>query len=116
MLRTRQSTISQAEPDLNEQRLACPRSKSLGDSSSINGVVYVKGHAKDFITHTNINKILIKNKTASGVEFFHHHQIKHAHATREIICCPDDIGSPTILQCSAVGHREALQQACPYYP
>ncbi|OED46651.1 choline dehydrogenase [Endozoicomonas sp. (ex Bugula neritina AB1)] len=36
------------EPFLNQRRMHCPRGKVLGGSSSINGMVYVRGHAKDF--------------------------------------------------------------------
>ncbi|MBS9777432.1 MAG: choline dehydrogenase [Gammaproteobacteria bacterium] len=39
-----------AEPDegIDGRSLHCPRGKSLGGSSSINGMVYVRGHAYDF--------------------------------------------------------------------
>ncbi|MEP3245762.1 MAG: choline dehydrogenase [Sneathiella sp.] len=36
------------EPGLADRRLDCPRGKVLGGSSSINGMVYVRGHACDF--------------------------------------------------------------------
>jgi len=39
---------TQPEPYLNERRMHCPRGKVLGGSSSINGMVYVRGHARDF--------------------------------------------------------------------
>jgi len=39
---------SDPEPYLGGRRLHCPRGKVLGGSSSINGMVYVRGHAKDF--------------------------------------------------------------------
>jgi choline dehydrogenase len=39
---------SEPELHLNNRRLACPRGKVIGGSSSINGMVYVRGHAKDF--------------------------------------------------------------------
>lgn len=39
---------SEPEPHLNNRRLACPRGKVVGGSSSINGMVYVRGHAMDF--------------------------------------------------------------------
>ena len=39
---------SEPEPHLNNRRLACPRGKVLGGSSSINGMVYVRGHAHDY--------------------------------------------------------------------
>ncbi|MGR3526450.1 MAG: choline dehydrogenase [Paracoccaceae bacterium] len=39
---------SEPEPHLNNRRLAVPRGKVIGGSSSINGMVYVRGHARDF--------------------------------------------------------------------
>lgn len=39
---------TEPEPYLNSRRMHCPRGKVLGGSSSINGMVYVRGHAKDF--------------------------------------------------------------------
>ncbi|MCB1455595.1 MAG: choline dehydrogenase [Nitratireductor sp.] len=39
---------SDPEPHLGGRRLACPRGKVVGGSSSINGMVYVRGHARDF--------------------------------------------------------------------
>ncbi|MCJ8339342.1 MAG: choline dehydrogenase [Pseudomonadales bacterium] len=39
---------SQPEPGLDNRVLHCPRGKVLGGSSSINGMVYVRGHARDF--------------------------------------------------------------------
>ena len=39
---------SEPEPHLDNRRLACPRGKVIGGSSSINGMVYVRGHAMDF--------------------------------------------------------------------
>ena len=40
--------VSQPEPGLGGRRLDCPRGKVLGGSSSINGMVYVRGHGRDF--------------------------------------------------------------------
>ncbi|MGF1446331.1 MAG: choline dehydrogenase [Pikeienuella sp.] len=39
---------SEPEPHLGGRQLACPRGKVIGGSSSINGMVYVRGHARDF--------------------------------------------------------------------
>ncbi|MEM6620076.1 MAG: choline dehydrogenase [Pseudomonadota bacterium] len=39
---------SEPEPHLGGRRLAAPRGKVLGGSSSINGMVYVRGHMRDF--------------------------------------------------------------------
>ena len=41
---------TEPEPHLNNRRLVCPRGKVIGGSSSINGMVYVRGHARDFDT------------------------------------------------------------------
>ncbi|MGR3454348.1 choline dehydrogenase [Pseudooceanicola sp.] len=41
---------SEPEPNLGNRRLATPRGKVIGGSSSINGMVYVRGHARDFDT------------------------------------------------------------------
>ncbi|EAU43048.1 choline dehydrogenase [Fulvimarina pelagi HTCC2506] len=40
--------VSEPEPHLGGRRLATPRGKVIGGSSSINGMVYVRGHARDF--------------------------------------------------------------------
>lgn len=39
---------SEPEPYLDGRRLATPRGKVVGGSSSINGMVYVRGHARDY--------------------------------------------------------------------
>jgi len=40
--------LSEPEPHLNNRRITAPRGKVIGGSSSINGLVYVRGHAEDF--------------------------------------------------------------------
>ncbi|KIN71618.1 choline dehydrogenase [Sulfitobacter guttiformis] len=40
--------MSEPEPHLEDRKLVCPRGKVIGGSSSINGMVYVRGHAMDF--------------------------------------------------------------------
>ena len=39
---------TEPEPYMDGRRLNCPRGKVIGGSSSINGMVYVRGHACDF--------------------------------------------------------------------
>lgn len=39
---------SEPEANLNNRRLVTPRGKVVGGSSSINGMVFVRGHARDF--------------------------------------------------------------------
>ena len=40
--------VTEPEPHLGGRRLAAPRGKVIGGSSSINGMVYVRGHPRDF--------------------------------------------------------------------
>ena len=40
--------VSDPEPYLNGRRLTHPRGRVLGGSSSINGMVYIRGHARDY--------------------------------------------------------------------
>ena len=39
---------SEPEPHLGNRRLVTPRGKVIGGSSSVNGMVYVRGHARDY--------------------------------------------------------------------
>lgn len=41
---------SEPEANLNNRRMHVPRGKVIGGSSSVNGMVYVRGHASDFDT------------------------------------------------------------------
>jgi len=45
---------SEPEPHLNNRRLLCPRGRVLGGSSSINGMVYVRGNAADYAAWTEL--------------------------------------------------------------
>jgi choline dehydrogenase len=42
--------VTEPEPHMGGRRMACPRGKVIGGSSSINGMIYVRGHARDFDT------------------------------------------------------------------
>jgi choline dehydrogenase len=42
------SYVSDPEPGLDGRRLTHPRGRVLGGSSSINGMVYIRGHARDY--------------------------------------------------------------------
>jgi choline dehydrogenase len=39
---------SEPEPGMNGRRMYCPRGRVLGGSSSVNGMAYVRGHARDY--------------------------------------------------------------------
>ena len=40
--------LAEPEPALGGRQLVCPRGKVIGGSSSINGMIYVRGHAGDY--------------------------------------------------------------------
>ena len=42
------SYTSEPEPGLDGRRIGTPRGRTLGGSSSINGMVYIRGHARDY--------------------------------------------------------------------
>ena len=39
---------TEAEPNLEDRKLWWPRGKGWGGSSSINGMIYIRGHARDY--------------------------------------------------------------------
>jgi choline dehydrogenase len=39
---------TEPEPGMNGRVMYCPRGRVLGGSSSINGMVYIRGHARDY--------------------------------------------------------------------
>lgn len=48
---------SEPEPHLGGRRLATPRGKVIGGSSSVNGMVYVRGHARDYDTWAEMGAV-----------------------------------------------------------
>ena len=40
--------MTEPEPHLNNRRIEQDRGKVLGGSSSINGMLYIRGHARDY--------------------------------------------------------------------
>ena len=39
---------TEPEPHMDGRRVSCPRGRVIGGSSSINGMVYIRGHANDY--------------------------------------------------------------------
>jgi choline dehydrogenase len=48
---------SEPEPELNNRRIIQPRGKVLGGSSSINGLVYIRGQKQDFDTWRQLGNV-----------------------------------------------------------
>ena len=213
---------TEPEPYLDNRKMHCPRGKVMGGSSSINGMVYVRGHARDFdqweekgaagwsykdclpyfkrsetwykgeddyrggngpvatsngnnmklnplykafigagqdagypktsdyngkqqegfgpmhmtvgngvrsstsnayikpaknrpnltiLSGVLVQRVLLKNKVARGVEYKVNGKTKKLNATKEVILCAGSIGSPQLLQLSGIGPKEVLQGA-----
>ena len=213
---------TEPEPYLDNRKMHCPRGKVMGGSSSINGMVYVRGHARDFdqweekgaagwsykdclpyfkrsetwykgeddyrggngpvatsngnnmklnplykafigagqdagypktsdyngkqqegfgpmhMTVSNgvrsstsnayikpaknrpnltilsgvlVQRVLLKNKVARGVEYKVNGKTEKLNASKEVILCAGSIGSPQLLQLSGIGPKEVLQSA-----
>jgi choline dehydrogenase len=71
--------VSEPEPGLGGRRLVTPRGKVIGGSSSVNGMVYVRGHARDYDTWEEMG--------AAGWGFRHvlpyFKRMEHAHGGEE---------------------------------
>ena len=39
---------TEPEPGMDGRRISCPRGRVIGGSSSVNGMVYIRGHALDY--------------------------------------------------------------------
>jgi len=213
---------TEPEPYLDNRKMHCPRGKVMGGSSSINGMVYVRGHARDFdqweekgaagwsyqdclpyfkrsetwykgeddyrggngpvatsngnnmklnplykafigagqdagypktsdyngkqqegfgpmhmtvgngvrsstsnayikpaknrpnltiLSGVLVQRVLLKNKVARGVEYKVNGKTKKLNASKEVILCAGSIGSPQLLQLSGIGPKEVLQSA-----
>ena len=213
---------TEPEPYLDNRKMHCPRGKVMGGSSSINGMVYVRGHARDFdqweekgaagwsykdclpyfkrsetwykgeddyrggngpvatsngnnmklnplykafigagqdagypktsdyngkqqegfgpmhmtvgngvrsstsnayikpaknrpnltiLSGVLVQRVLLKNKIARGVEYKVNGKTEKLNASKEVILCAGSIGSPQLLQLSGIGPKEVLQSA-----
>ena len=213
---------TEPEPFLDNRKMHCPRGKVMGGSSSINGMVYVRGHAEDFnqweehgakgwaykdclpyfkrceswhegendyrggngpvstsngnnmklnplyeafieagkeagypetkdyngeqqegfgpmhmtvgggvrsstsnayikpaknrsnlkiLTNVLVQKVILENKIATGVEYSINGNKKALKANREVILCAGSIGSPQLLQLSGIGPKKVLDDA-----
>ena len=213
---------TEQEPFLNNRKMHCPRGRVMGGSSSINGMVYVRGHAEDFnqweehgakgwaykdclpyfkrceswhegendyrggngpvstsngnnmklnplykafieagkeagypetkdyngeqqegfgpmhmtvgggvrsstsnayikpaknrsnlkiLTNVLVQKVILENKIATGVEYSINGNKKALKANREVILCAGSIGSPQLLQLSGIGPKKVLDDA-----
>ncbi|MFQ3355796.1 MAG: choline dehydrogenase [Paracoccaceae bacterium] len=62
------------------------------------------------ITQANVEKILISEKRAVGVQYRKNGIVHKVNANREVLLCAGAIGSPQILQLSGVGPEKLLKQ------
>src|SRR5436189_181566 len=112
---------TEPEPHLNGRRLHTPRGKVLGGSSSINGLVYVRGNPLDFerweaegATGWSYHDVLPYFKRAErragavGVRYRRGGVFHEVRARREVILCAGPINSPQLLLLSGIGPQHEL--------
>ncbi len=58
--------------------------------------------------NSQVTRILFDNKKATGVEYLQNREIKHIHASKEVIVCAGAVNSPQLLQLSGIGPGELL--------
>jgi choline dehydrogenase len=58
-----------------------------------------------------VERVLLKDKTATGVEYKKNGEIVRVNANKEVILSAGSIGSPQLLQLSGIGPREVLRDA-----
>ncbi len=107
--------MSEPEAQLNNRRLLCPRGRVLGGSSSINGMVYVRGNPADFAAwqalgadnwdYTNVLPYFRKAQNFEGVTG----EDEYRGAQGPLAVCDGELASPlyqTFLQAAAqAGHN-----------
>lgn len=68
-------------------------------------------HNLTVMTHVHVERVLLKEKTATGVQIREKGRIKRLHASEEVILCGGAINSPQLLMLSGIGPKEVLQEA-----
>jgi choline dehydrogenase-like flavoprotein len=62
------------------------------------------------ITKAHVKQIIIEDKAAKGVEFFHEKSTKTIFASKEVLLCAGSLQSPQILMLSGVGDKAELKK------
>ncbi len=63
------------------------------------------------LTGVLVQRVILKNKVATGVEYSINGQTKILNANTEVILCAGSIGSPQLLQLSGIGPKNVLKDA-----
>src|SRR5438067_506866 len=93
---------TEPEKGSGERRLDWPRGRTLGGTSSINGMLYVRG--------APAGRLTFEGKRCTGVEFIRGGNTTTVRANREVIVSGGTVNSPHILQISGIGPAAHLQQ------
>ena len=122
---------AEPEKNLNGRSIVCPRGKVIGGSSSINGMIFVRGNPGDYhywaqsgATGWDYKDVLpyfqrmetsngfeseYRGNKAVGVQFIHKGETKIIKVKKDIILSAGSINSPSILQRSGVGDGDELR-------
>src|SRR5205085_2088147 len=107
---------SEPEPELNGRQIIQPRGKVMGGSSSINGLLYIRGQVEDFDHWRQLGNagwsftdVLPYFRRAEDQE--RGQGVLHtARANGEVNLASGAFNSPQLLQLSGVGPAELLQE------
>ena len=111
------------EPELNGRNVYTPRGKVVGGSSSINSMVYMRGHPRDYDrwaseyglqklsleTDAMARRIIIEGNRAAAIEYQRHGEVRTARAEREVILAGGAINSPQLMMISGIGPADHLR-------
>ena len=65
----------------------------------------------EILTGVLVERVMLENKKATGIEFSVNGRKKTIKAKKEVILCAGSIGSPQLLQLSGIGPKEVLSSA-----